>query len=236
MKLPQIIKIPGVHNFRDIGGYSGLRGTIAPGRFFRSAALNRLEPPGLGRLESLGVGCVIDLRSTREAKMQPDALGCPPRFRYCHLPMLDHIQSNFASGDFSIFPENLSDMYCSLLEDSAGTFRRVFEIILEEENAVLYHCTAGKDRTGLVTMLLLDLAGVGGEAICEDYSLSEKLLPNEPLEKYHPDFPRYLFESRPETLRAALGFLHREFGGAAGYLEAAGFSSASRLALIKKLC
>lgn len=230
----EVLDVPGAQNVRDLGGYLSWDGRpVRKRRFLRAGGLHALTSEGVAAVRALGVDCIVDLRSSFEASRMPDTLREDGEIDYVHLPMLDYIQSAIGDGGSPRFPDSMEEMYVGLLEHSGETFLRLLRVCGDPAyHTVLFHCTAGKDRTGVSAMLLLGLAGVSREDIVEDYSHSERLFPQRPL---HPELPGYLFESRPETMEAALDHLDAEYGGVRGYLARIGVDGALEEALLRKL-
>lgn len=229
----ELLRVPGADNVRDIGGYPVANGRLVNyRRFIRAGDMSGLTTDGVKAVRELGISCIIDLRSTTEVTRCPDTLAGDVAIRYVHIPMLDYIQSSIASGDVSVFPASITDMYRGLLEDGKSDLLRVFQVFADPAyRTVLFHCTAGKDRTGISAMLLLALAGVDREDIQVDYSYSEKLI-NFPI---NPELPSYLFQSKPETIGAAMDHLEEVYGGAQAYLSHIGVDNAMQGAVLRKL-
>ena len=223
-----IYKIDGAENFRDLGGYDTKTGKTVKQRFFRSASLSALTDKGKADICELGIDCVVDLRSSFEIEKNPDAIIGYPGVHYEKVPMLDHIMSNVAQGLVK-FPSSMAKMYMELLKESPQSVKSVFDIFAGPYNSILFHCTAGKDRTGIIAMFLLSLAGVDEDTIIEDYSYTEMLMD---YADRPPELPDYLFRSMPETMRTTIDFLNQNYGGAVPYLKNAGISEAG-LKIIK---
>jgi len=222
--------VDGAFNVRDIGGYRGQAGALAHGRFLRAGSLANLTDAGRERLLDYGVDCVVDLRSVYERSQKPGRLGEKHGVADIHIPMLDHIQSS-SVHDASWIPESLETLYIDTLKNGGADFLRVFEVFAQDYTCILFHCTAGKDRTGMTAMLLMGLAGVPEEDIIEDYSYSHKL--NH--EFMIPGLPAFLFYSKPETMRAALDMLRQDYGGISGYLAHIGVTADMREKICGKL-
>ncbi len=229
-----LLAVEGARNVRDLGGYTTKDGLILQKRrFIRSGSLWDITPAGIQALSTLGIVCIVDLRSQYEVEIMPDSFCNGQGMGYHHVPMLDHIQSNSAQG-LLVFPNSMIEMYVGLLENDKQKFKRVFEIFAQPHSGtVLFHCTAGKDRTGITAMLLLQLMGVDDQTIIQDYSWSDKLL--EPPNLEDTPFPRYVFESRPETMEATLEYVYREYGSAQQYLESIGVNNQQRETIRNKL-
>lgn len=111
----------------------------------------------------LGITTVVDLRSAEEIERKPDPLAQEPGIRYLHCPL---------AGDGRVpAPDEVPLSYMEMA-DGTGQMAGALRAIAEAPQAVLFHCTAGKDRTGVVTALLLWLAGVSEEDILADYIVS----------------------------------------------------------------
>jgi protein-tyrosine phosphatase len=145
-------------NFRDVGGYPAAEGKhIRWGKIYRSAATPMLTDGDYRYLARLDIKADIDLRSTDERLYSPD-----------NLPQ--HTGAHYFSGDyrFSATSADYRDSPTSL----APQFRELFQALLHHEGAVTYHCSAGQDRTGIATALVLSALGVPRDVIVQDYLLS----------------------------------------------------------------
>ncbi len=166
------IDLPGCDNFRDLGGYPAAGGMrLRWRRVFRSDALHDLTPEGVDRLvDELGVGAIVDLRSTGELGV--DGRG-PLEGRspvYHHLPLFD--------GPLTVDPASahrltLAERYLLIVEQAKRPIARVITAIADCTTPVVYHCTAGKDRTGLISAIVLGLLGVADEIIVADYAATQ---------------------------------------------------------------
>lgn len=232
-----IYQINGVRNIRDIGGYISQDGrVVAMGKFVRSTALTNIDADGEKELRRIGIDCVVDLRSRLERRQAPDVIENDEDIHYMHVPMLDYISSSFAAGNFTDFPKSMPEMYIGLLDNAGSDFKQIFDIFADGRfNYYLFHCTAGKDRTGVTAMLLLDLAGVCEDTIIEDYSYTQSLLDLGPMGITPHNVPAYLFESSPHTMRLTLDYLKEKYGGASGYLAHIGIDEEKQRKIINKL-
>jgi protein-tyrosine phosphatase len=231
----QVIELEGSFNVRDLGGYPTRNGSlIQPRRFLRAGSLHSLSQTGRQTLLDLGVRCIIDLRSQLERKQKPDPVEGDPEFFYHHVPMLDYINSTVVAGEMN-FPDSMEEMYFGLLDHAGHSFAKVFELFAHPDcHGFLFHCTAGKDRTGMVAMLLLALAGVEDDLIVADYSISQHLVPPTPGKRPHY-VPAYALTSPPEAMRATLGHLNSRYGGAQRYLSQIGVTPQQKEAVLAKL-
>jgi len=234
--LCEILDVDGSFNVRDLGGYVSAGGKVVKyRRFIRSGSLFELTEQGKLDLLGWGVRCIIDIRSRREVEEKPSAVMGDPRFVRIHVPMLDYIHSRMAEEMSGPFPASLEEMYIGLLEQGKDGFRQLFELFASPDyESYLFHCTAGKDRTGVTAMLLLTLAGVDDQTIVQDYNHSEKLL-RDLFVRQAPNIPQYLCFARPETMRIALHYLDSRYGGAQAYLSNIGITQDVRNAVLAKL-
>jgi len=180
----RVLKIPRVSNFRDMGGYlTGDGRTVKWGQLYRSGHLADLTPRGLDLLTNLDLSTTIDFRSTYEAQRHPDRV--PSDVRTIHLPVMDQanremsqeirerIKNNHMEG-FS--PEHLIiKAYRQFPTEFTPAFKTFIHAVLDAKGKpVLWHCTAGKDRTGYATAILFQILGVDQETIYRDYLLSNQ--------------------------------------------------------------
>lgn len=169
------------YNFRDVGG--GLRTqdgrTFKSGLIYRSDKLSDLRKADFRKMDSLHIGAVYDLRTDHEIAKNPDVL--PAQVRYVHAPTvrddageIGKLRSDVLNGRLSV--QQARDITTKFYKDAvttngdtlAGTIRRV----VFSDTPVLYHCSAGKDRTGIVSALILSIAGVDRETIVNEFMLS----------------------------------------------------------------
>lgn len=174
----RLVALDGVQNFRDIGGYATADGRfVGWGRIFRSAQLSELTAGDLQRIEALRIRSVYDLRSTEEQASEPTAWtgpGAPARLTHAYSIDYAPFVAAFANGiDAAGARALMTGFYGQMSESHKVQFREVFaELLSPEDGAVLYHCTAGKDRTGVTTALILTALGVSREVVMADYLLS----------------------------------------------------------------
>ena len=228
MNISLPLPLKGSHNTRDLGGYPTKDGRVtASHRYLRSDSLLRLTKGDWNTLWEYGVRCVVDLRASKEA--EEGGYLIPSGIEYQNFPLLDHIHSDLLAG--TSLPSSMEQMYRDLLDGSGKTFVRIFEKMAEYTGeCVLFHCTAGKDRTGLVSMLLLSLAGVREEWIIKDYSATQEYMlepgrrQQELLQNVGVHLPKYIFEAAPHTMEQTLIHLKQVYGGAGEYLLRAGLA------------
>ena len=166
-------------NFRDLGGYhTAGGGQVRWGLVFRSASLHRLTDADLITLDRLGLRVVYDLRGDEERERAPSVL--PDGVRCELLPIggtaakTKELTDLVLAGRLAeVPPDFLVRIYDAMVDVAAGTFGRLLTGLAEPEGLpALFHCHAGKDRTGIVAALLLLLLGVDERTVLDDYQLS----------------------------------------------------------------
>ncbi|WP_350349572.1 tyrosine-protein phosphatase [Agromyces sp. G08B096] len=230
MEISTRIPVPGTFNFRDVGGLPALGGTVRDGVLFRSDGLHRLGDEGRAALGRLGVGVVIDLRDDNEAQIMPDDLdGLDVEVR--RLPVFEG--SGASQGAAGI---TLEALYTRIVTQHSGiVVSAVREIASARDRSVVVHCTAGKDRTGVVVALTLLGVGVDRDAVVEDYARTEANLAGPWLEEMVglvgrygvPDTPelRVLMGGSPRgAIESAIDLIEREHGSTREYLLASGLA------------
>jgi protein tyrosine/serine phosphatase len=220
-------------NARDLGGYPAQDGSHTRWRaLVRSDTTSFLTPVGQQAVLAYGIQTVIDLRFPAELEMDPSPFdGIAARSDashpdYLNLPLdVDH---DLVWKDKTSPVELMSDMYRRLLESNRGHVAASLGAIARARpGGVLIHCHAGKDRTGLITAMVLSAIGVTREAIAVDYALSGPYLdPRRQRDLLDPalspvgySYRSVLYSALPETILLTLDYLDRQYGSVTGYLE-----------------
>lgn len=220
------IKLCGAKNVRELGGYPTKDGRVTRcGVFLRGDGTHSLTPEDIDFLKKTGVTLVVDMRSPDEVGQYPSRFCSVPGVKYENVVMFDSLNSSLSKQEL---PGSMAELYCLLLKGCKSQYGMIFRLFLSNYGVSLFHCTAGKDRTGVVAMLLLQLAGVPDAVIAADYSISERYMAGV-FDKQHEqmrgqgiEVPEFVFGSRAEDMMNTLEFLCSEYGGAAGYLEECG--------------
>lgn len=233
-----LLPMEGAYNIRDLGGYPAENGGVTrKGLFFRADNTANLTPKDVDLLREKGVSLSIDLRSPKETQDWPSKLKGCAGMRYENIVMLDEISSNGFRGNF---PASMAEMYIRNLDGARDSFVQVFRLLIENSGAALFHCTAGKDRTGMVSMLLLELAGAPDEVIVADYAATERYMQPvfaklvEQMKGIGVDVPDHALRSEPDSMRRLLAHLRAKYGSARHHLEAGGIAPAELSALIAR--
>ena len=221
-----VVPLQGARNVRTVAGLRDRSGPGPKSRFLRAADLNHLTSADRDALSVRGVKFVLDLRTAEEAAGAPDPLAKDDRFRYLRISLLGS-----ESLDLAHLPDSLGDLYVQSLQANGPQYRAVFEALAREaDGTALFHCTAGKDRTGMVAAMLQSLAGVPRRQIVHDYSLSAQYLGDalqgpqmEQMLRLNPKIAA-LMGSPPEAIEAFLDVLDHRYGGAHAYLKSIGIA------------
>lgn len=180
--------LKGTHNTRDIGGYQTIDGrSIRWGMLYRSDRLSKLRSRDKPTLQRMNLYSVIDFRSVYERERSPDRLPAEYNIKYIALPILDEgnamigkdIRDRIKNGNITgIDPHAmLIGANQEFVVDFREQYRAFLKILLEAEGqAVLWHCTSGKDRAGFAAALILTLLGVPEKTVFEDYLLTNRYL------------------------------------------------------------
>lgn len=171
----RFVPLDGAFNFRDLGGLpTNDGGTTRTGMMFRSDALHHLVPGDVDRLTELGMRTIIDLRSAVELERSGRGPLEDTDMQFLHAP-LSHGEA--AAG--RALPPALADgdlgrHYVTSLAERTETLATVIGHLAERDNLpAVFHCTAGKDRTGMVAALVLSIVGVPDDVIVHDYTLTD---------------------------------------------------------------
>ncbi|MBV7457091.1 tyrosine-protein phosphatase [Acidovorax sp. sif1233] len=235
------LPLAGATNFRDLGGYAGHGGrTVKWRRIFRSDHLAGLTAQDRALLAELGVARAVDFRGQAESAAYAYAL---PGISYHPLAIeptvvqraleLQRTGRQLTAQDAVAL---MQDTYRGFVHDNAHRFAELFRLLLDEGSAtpLVFHCTAGKDRTGFAAALILLALGVPREVVMQDYLLTNTLYRRpEGLASHAPDeVLAVLWRVQEEFLNAALHMVDTEFQGVDAYLgDVLGVSAAARQAL-----
>jgi protein-tyrosine phosphatase len=223
------LAIDGLVNLRDLGGLRTASGaTTRSGRLLRSESPHTLSESGLRELLDLGVGAVVDLRTTSERDKHPSPLA-GAGMHMAHAPIFT---------DDDEYPDHLAtaaEVYCWWLrERRAGVAAAMSAVADAPSTPILVHCHAGKDRTGVVIALVLRVAGVSVEAIADDYAISgiqlAEMLARDRVTAIERGMDEVrverLFTVRREAMVQLMDCVDVEHGGAAALLREVGLDGA----------
>jgi len=261
-ELASWIKLEGCFNFRDLGGYRTSDGrTMTTGQVYRSDGLQRLTSSDLDHLcGQLGLGAVIDLRAHDEVR--EDGVGSiAKRTTIHHVPLFPEARTprgkrdakagNDASGDapspseevLANMPPNMGELYVIMLRAAQDPIVQVVELLGSSECPIVFHCAAGKDRTGIISAVLLSLLGIPEETIIADYAFSRqnidqinaRLNESDTYQAFMKELPEGAYDANPEAMKTFLDKMKTEFGSIIAWSESAGITPTSRTRLQSRL-
>lgn len=227
------VNIPGIQNFRDLGGYKSTDTgkTISWGMLYRSAQIDSISPCSRRELKNMGVRTIIDLRSEEERHNYPQ-LG-DNEFKIVHIPIptgnmesiLQGIQKEKIKSD-TIY-RLVERMNRELVANYQKEFKEVFNVLLNPDcYPAVIHCTSGKGRTGVVSALLLAALGVNEDVIMSDYRLSNDYFNIPKASKYAYELPvnsqeaiTTIYSAKEDFLNAAKEQIESEYGSVQVYLK-----------------
>ncbi len=246
------LPLDGLLNARDLGGYPTGDGRMTHFHaLVRSEAPQKLTEADLAFLQDYGIKTSIDFRGDREVDRQPSALKDAGWLRYVRSPTFNE-QVAFASRQKRQRPGpamtafvDWGEKYIEMAEDCWQWARTTLEIIAESEGGVLYNCTTGKDRTGMISALVLGICGVPDNDIVADYCISQVYLGpvyEELIRTFLEHWPDEtvgitdpFFKTDPENMTRLLAHFNKEYGGVVGYVKAGGVSEDALAAIRRKL-
>ncbi len=218
----RLIKLEKMVNTRDLGGYETQSGTYTRAhKYIRASSPAQASVKDIADLKAYGVKAVIDLRSDFEKEHQKNPFQNEKDIDYYEVNLFDSSKASVVPEEVKQY-RDLGGVYLYTLESSKARFKDVFDIFLKYPyEGVLFHCSAGKDRTGMVAALLLDLVGCHEYDIVKDYSESyennleineglAEMMNNEEAKQYLKSSPRYMMEF--------LDYLREHYGSAKEYL------------------
>ncbi|KAF7981692.1 hypothetical protein HWV62_32256 [Athelia sp. TMB] len=259
---PPFVLVSGVDNVRDLAA-PGV--PIKPRLVFRGGEISSIteegkptflrslqnDADGKGQLRDLGVTTVFDLRSDTEIAKWSASIPTIEGVEVIRTPVFktEDYSPEMMAKRFQLYSsgktEAFMELYTQILDNAGPTFGTILRHIKDRpKDGVLFHCTAGKDRTGVLAAIILKLIDAPEEAIAKDYALTrvgrepsrEKImarLSKEPLFAVNNEAALNMFTCRSETMIAFIALLESKYGGAHGYLKQYASLSDLEIALIK---
>ncbi|WOX04592.1 tyrosine-protein phosphatase [Microbulbifer pacificus] len=254
----RLLPLEGGRNFRDIGGYKNADGKeVKWGKIYRSGVLENLTAKDFEYLRDREIATIVDFRSSEEREDEPT------NWQAGEIELLawDYDMGDWQSEFAKVFAKPgfartdivqlMDEGYKGTVHQQAPHYRAMFARLIESDEPLLFHCTGGKDRTGIGAALVLTALGVDRETVMQDYLLSTEILKNSDLKALpqtsnEKESRMYAFiASLPEDVRDALigveasylesafAEMEREHGSVEGYIENALDVDAQELALLK---
>lgn len=234
--LPRVVPLAGGLNFRDLGGYPSADGrSVAWGRVYRSGTMAGLNADDHAAMQALGLRLVVDLRSTRERHRRPSQLPATPFFDVWFRDhagssadlaeaMRRHDATSHSTRDVMIA------LYRKLPYEQGPSYHEIFARLAANDTPMVFHCSAGKDRTGVAAALLLDVLGVPRDAIIDDFAMTDQffdkacgIMRRDPLGDRLGHIDRAVWEpmlrAAPDYLHAMFAMLDERHGGAQHFVR-----------------
>ena len=230
----RLIPLQGVSNFRDLGGYAGDGGRpLRWRRLFRSDHFGAMTDADRAQLATLGIARAFDFRGVAERAATPYHWpGVVQHPLSIEPTVVQRMQEMTAAGrqlTVPIVTDLMADLYRALVRDQSHRFAELFDHLLTADAPVVFHCTAGKDRTGVAAALVLLALGVPRPVVQQDYLLTN-------LHYRHPPLPQsdtpiealqVLWRVQDAFLDAALHTIDSQSGGLGAYLQRLGLGPAA---------
>ena len=224
------LPLDGTYNVRDLGGYRTNDGRETRWRrFFRADSLHRLTVAAQNTLLDHGLRSVIDLRRSDEVAAAPNVFTGSDRVTYHHLSLLADIRPTPGT------PKPLVETYRLILDERQEQVGAALRFLATPDRVpAVIHCTAGKDRTGLIVALVLGLAGVPEGTILEDYALTAQYLRGPFLDEIRQralsrgySWSQYepLVQCPPAFMHTTLHYVRKRYGGIEPYVRSIGLQA-----------
>jgi len=230
----RLVPLEGSFNFRDLGGYPGRRGRLTRwGRLYRADALHELTVEDIVRLRNLGLRTIVDLRTERELARSGRGPLEPEDVAFHHLAVVqegvrgDGTPNLRAEGESVAAPapagDGLAERYLWYLDVGRASLAEALTMLGGEEHyPLVFHCAAGKDRTGVLAALILSILGVERDAIVADYVITaerlrfimERWLADPEFAERMAKVPATRFSVEASTMEGFLAQLQARYGGA----------------------
>ena len=230
--LDRFIPLEGCYNFRDLGGYPTRDGrTVKWRRLFRSDALHHMTDGDVEYVaNALGVITVVDLRN-------PDQIqNCPiPSAQYHNIPFIEGMATGVLSNTDQDPVERLTATYLWILRIAGEQIAYALTTLAKGDNLpAVVHCSAGKDRTGVLSALVLGILGVSEKDIIEDYTITNQVITEiihrvsaVPGNEHLRSRPATYFQAHPKVMEGVLEEIQSAYGDAVSYVQAQGVSEST---------
>ena len=243
-------EVDGAVNFRDLGGYRAGAVRIRRGLLYRSGMTHTITPAGLQALvERYGLRTVIDLRAPSE--LAEDGVPAFDRFgiRYHHAPVFDNVTMTTEAraqrlAEMRAGTYDWTGIYVRMVDVGAAAYRQLFEVLARPDALpAVFHCAAGRDRTGVAAALLLAALGVEPEDIAADYALTgvhlrphagRFLRPSAPMRLTADEIARAL-DTSADAMAHFLALVTEQHGSVEGYLMSIGVAPETLMAIRDRL-
>ena len=234
-----MVVLEGARNCRDLGGYPTAGGRhVRTGALYRSDRLSTLTPDDLEELGGRGIRTVVDFRAGPEVERDRSRLW-PGVTSHISLPVGDTVDGDISMVDQifegrlrSVSEDDMTELYLKMIGTYGERFAQLVAIAADVDHLpMLFHCTAGKDRSGIASALLLEALGVDRETVLDDYCLSNELRSHQRIEELTPEFAklgiaiddvRAILSAPRGVMAAVLAELDHRFGRLSNGSQATG--------------
>lgn len=223
------LPLQGTKNTRELGGYPTKDGNRTKTHvFLRSDDLHDLTEPDETYLVDYGLRLDVDLRMAIERLKAPDRIN-RHEIEYVDISLLQDSFSDAARdlflGRMEDIPQTMGGLYLFIAENSRAEIGEVLHLLIRANDCSLFHCTNGKDRTGIIAMLLLEMADVPEDTIIADYAASQYHVRPKyraehlaVMEEAGSVLPKDAFDSDPSFMEFLISALNHKYGSVLGYL------------------
>jgi hypothetical protein len=233
---PRRIPLERAFNFRDLGGYAVDSGqTVRWSLVYRADGIHRIEGADLARVAALGIRTVLDLRTRGELTDHGRVAAEAMNASYEHLPLLEQVWERDVMVAEHDAVEFLAGRYLAMLDQGVSSITSALETIADPGRLpVVFHCSAGKDRTGVLAAVLLSVLGVSDDDVAADYALSRAAMREmaewvrterpESYESMAAQPPAFL-DAPPMAMRRFLALARTTYGSLAEYAITSGLGA-----------
>lgn len=227
------------YNVRELGGYPTSDGeTTAYQQLIRADGLHELTKNDQRYVKSYGVRTIIDLRGASELDAEPNPFERDEEMNYINIPLIqEDVGAPHMVEQMRLVDDNfLRNMYINILQNAQEEIKQVFQTIATSKGATLFHCSAGKDRTGVIAMLLLGLVKVDRADLITNYMVTEIYLQKKVIPaQFSNQFPASLLQSRADFIEPAIDYIIDNHGSVRNYLLAIGLSEETLATITQKM-
>lgn len=217
------------YNVRDLGGYPTKNGRVTKWKsFLRADSVSNLEEEDIKFLLDYGLVSVVDLRSKLEVKKSSNPFEKMKDVNYINIPLGVSSKEDDIQDLTRMNMENPQEMmpkfYISILTESTDSINEIFDFISQgKDGCILFHCEAGKDRTGVLAMLLLGICDVDKADIIANYMTTyQYIIRNPVMQSLSDNFCKEVIYSNAEYIEVAINYIINEFGTFNNYLISIG--------------